>query len=297
MTSALPPALAAWQKAGSQSSLLGQHQFTRVEGDGPALLLLHGFPTASFDWAALWPELTRHFRVHAIDLLGFGFSAKPTGHHYRIADQADRVEAFLADEGVSEYRLLAHDVGDTVAQELLARQIDGSARQRLLALCLLNGGLFPETHRALPVQRLLASPFGPLLTRLMTRERFIASLQGACLGQLPAADAEAMWLLLEHNQGRRVMPKLIGYMAERRHHRARWVGALQQSPLPLRLVVGLDDPISGAHMLARYRELVPQPDTVGLDGVGHYPQVEAPARVLAAVLPFLTAPQAGEGRT
>ena len=76
-------------------------------------------------------------------------------------------------------------------------------------------------------------------------------------------------------------------MAERRVHRARWVGALQDSAVPIRLINGLDDPISGAHMVARYRELVPHRDVIELAGVGHYPQLEAPAQVVSAALPFL----------
>jgi pimeloyl-ACP methyl ester carboxylesterase len=82
------------------------------------------------------------------------------------------------------------------------------------------------------------------------------------------------------------MPDLIGYMDARRRHRARWVGALVHGSVPLRLVNGLEDPISGAHMVARYRELIPSPDVVALAGVGHYPQLEAPDAVLEAALEF-----------
>ena len=95
-----------------------------------------------------------------------------------------------------------------------------------------------------------------------------------------------MWQLVTASDGLRVMPQLIGYMAERRSNRARWVGALVDATVPIRLVDGLLDPISGAHMVARYRELVPAPDVIELADVGHYPQVEAPERVLDAALPF-----------
>jgi pimeloyl-ACP methyl ester carboxylesterase len=77
-------------------------------------------------------------------------------------------------------------------------------------------------------------------------------------------------------------------MAERRRRRERWVGALTRAGVPLRLIDGLEDPISGAHMVARYRELVREPDVVELAGVGHYPQLEAPEAVLSAVIDFFT---------
>jgi pimeloyl-ACP methyl ester carboxylesterase len=83
-----------------------------------------------------------------------------------------------------------------------------------------------------------------------------------------------------------VLPKLIGYLRERRVHRDRWVGALvaAAAATPLRFIDGLVDPISGADMVARYRELVPRPDVVELPGVGHYPQLEAPGDVVTAIL-------------
>jgi pimeloyl-ACP methyl ester carboxylesterase len=151
-------------------------------------------------------------------------------------------------------------------------------------VCLLNGGLFPETHRALLTQRLLASPLGALVARLASYRSFAASMRRVW-GSHPISDDElrAMWQLVTTNDGRLVMPKLIGYMAERRRHRERWVDALTGATVPIRLVNGLLDPVSGAHMLVRYRELVASPDIVELPDVGHYPQVEAPDAVVAAV--------------
>ena len=76
------------------------------------------------------------------------------------------------------------------------------------------------------------------------------------------------------------------YILDRREHRERWVGAMQRTSVPLRLIDGPVDPISGAHMVERYRQLIPRPDTVMLDGIGHYPQTEAPEQVLAHYLAF-----------
>ncbi len=88
------------------------------------------------------------------------------------------------------------------------------------------------------------------------------------------------------------MHRLIRYMPERKVHRERWVGAMQRTSVPMRVIDGAVDPVSGAHMVARYRELITRADTVLLDGIGHYPQVEAPeqALALAAYLVFRSAP-------
>ncbi len=275
----------AWRAGGDFFDWRGHRIFFRAEGAGEPVLLVHGFPTASWDWWAIWPGLIARHRVLTLDMIGFGFSAKPRRFPYSIFAQADLFGALLAREGVSSYRLVAHDYGDTVAQELLARQNDDPSAPRIVSACLLNGGLFPEAHRALVTQKLLASPLGPLLARLGGHRALAASMR-RIWGTHPVSDDElrAMWRLVAEHDGAAVMPKLIGYMAERRAHRERWVGALVHATAPLRVIDGLLDPISGAHMVARYRELVPHPDVVELPRVGHYPQLEAPGDVLAAIL-------------
>lgn len=274
-----------WQQKGHYITYKGHQIFCVEAGQGPVLLLLHGFPTASWDWHKLWDGLTARFRVLAPDLLGFGFSDKPRSYAYSMLDQADLVEELLRQKGVSHYHLMAHDIGDTVAQELLARQLDRKS-QTIQSVCLLNGGLFPETHHALPIQKRLLGRWGWVLARLVTEKRFRRSLSNlfAEATQPSEADYAAYWQLMHRQNGERNLHRLIRYMTERRQHRERWVGALQQATVPIRLIDGLADPVSGAHMVRRYRELIPNPDVVELPGISHYPQVEAPEAVLRAFL-------------
>ena len=287
-----------WRAGGSYFGYRGHQIFVRLGGDWsdtsrPALVLIHGFPTASWDWAHQWEALCARYRVATLDMIGFGFSDKPRDYAYSIMDQADLFEAWLATLGVKEAHILAHDYGDTVAQELLARHIDrevtGSDGLRLLSICFLNGGLFPEQHRATFTQRLLHSPLGGLVSSMMSRPRFEKGL-GEVFGPNTQPSKEmfdAFWTLAVAKGG---MPaighKLIRYIAERRANRERWVGALVDSPVALRVIDGALDPVSGAHMVEHYRKLVPNPDTVLLDQVGHYPQLEAPREVLDAYLDF-----------
>lgn len=285
------PSPEAWRAAGETIRWRGHDVFVRTAGTGDALLLIHGFPTASWDWWPLWDALTARYRVITADMLGFGFSAKPR-QAYRIVDQAELLVAVLAHAGVTRCRVLAHDYGDTVTQELLARRREGSLPVTLDAVCLLNGGIFPEAHRPLRTQTLLASPIGPLLARFSGRGRLAASMRAIAGTRPPPPDElAAMWTLVARERGTRVLPALLDYIAQRRAYRDRWVGALVDAStgpaparLPVRYVCGMADPISGAHMAARYRELVPSADVVELAGVGHYPQLEAPERVLVAVL-------------
>ena len=90
------------------------------------LLVLHGFPTSSFDYAAILDRLRAGRRVLLFDGLGYGLSAKPD-LHYTLALQADLAAAFVDEVGISRLALLTHDVGDTVGGELLARREIGRA--------------------------------------------------------------------------------------------------------------------------------------------------------------------------
>jgi pimeloyl-ACP methyl ester carboxylesterase len=274
---AMVASLDAWRRAGVPHRHRGHAYPIYQAGQGDAVVLIHGFPTASWDWRHQWAALAAAGRVVALDLLGFGYADKPRRYEYSVMDHADQVEAALAAVGVTRCRILAHDYGDTVAQELLARNLPG-----LQAVTFLNGGLFPETHRATQFQRLLASPLGPLVARATTQRLFrrgFSAVFGART-QPTAADLDEAWALIAAGGGtHRIAHRLIGYMEQRRRHRARWVGALTGARVPLRLICGADDPVSGAHAAARYRELVPAADVRLLDGVGHYPQLEAPERL------------------
>ncbi len=282
--------IAEWAAAGREMRYRGHPIFVCSSGKPGAqsLLLIHGFPTASWDWEALWAVLSERFRVYTLDLIGFGLSGKPTNYEYSLFDQADLCEAYLTEEGVHSYHVLAHDYGDSVAQELLARRREPGERPKLLSVAFLNGGLFPETHRPVPIQRLLLSPLGPLVSKMTSRARLALNLRRIFGPESQPDDGliDAFWSLITTNNGQAVMHKLIRYMVERREHRQRWVSALQGSNVPLKLIDGTLDPISGAHMVARYRELVPSADVTVLDRIGHYPQIEAPSAVLDAYLAF-----------
>ncbi|MEX0645209.1 MAG: alpha/beta hydrolase [Parvularculaceae bacterium] len=257
------------------------------EDEKPWLLLIHGFPTSSWDWTGIWPALAPHFRIVALDMLGFGLSEKPR-IAYSIMDQADLQEALLEHLGVSEAHILAHDYGDTVAQELLARFNERSLSFSIKSICLLNGGLFPERHRPRPIQKLGLTPFGPLLGLLMTRARLRKSFDEIYGPKTMASDAEidGHWTLMREGGGVAVFHRLLRYIPERQKYRDRWVGALKASCAPLRLINGGADPVSGAHLYHYYKEQVPNADAVLFEKIGHYPQTEAPVAVATAFLEF-----------
>lgn len=282
--------LSDWQQHGQFEQLNGQQIFTRTGGQpsAPALLLIHGFPSASWDWEGMWQQLTERYYVITLDMLGFGLSDKPKNSEYLISQQADIYQSLLTKLGVSEYHILAHDYGDTVAQELLARQVDGESKIHINSVCLLNGGLFPETHKPVLIQKLLLSPLGSFVAKRITKPKFAVNLQhifGPATPPTPEV-VDTLWQLLNHNDGIAVMHKLITYMTQRKQHRQRWVEALVNSPVPVKLIAGALDPISGQHMIDRYGQLIPNANITTMPTLGHYPQVEDATAITAAYLQF-----------
>ncbi|GGP45648.1 epoxide hydrolase [Shewanella algicola] len=279
-----------WQQHGQFEQFNGQQIFTRTGGlpSAPALLLIHGFPSASWDWEGMWQQLTERYYVITLDMLGFGLSDKPKNSEYLISQQADIYQALLAKLGMSEYHILAHDYGDTVAQELLARQVDGNCKIHINSVCLLNGGLFPETHKPVLIQKLLLSPLGSFVAKKITKQKFAANLHHIFGPATPPTSevVDTLWQLLTHNDGIAVMHKLITYMTQRKQHRQRWVGALVNSPVPVKLIAGALDPISGQHMIDRYGQLISNANITTMPTLGHYPQVEDATAITAAYLQF-----------
>lgn len=288
-TTIITDSLESWHKSQSTFKFQGYEIGYHVQGkqDAPCLLLIHGYPTASWDWHNQWAALTQHFKVFTLDMLGFGFSDKPQNVTYTINMQADLLTYFLKVFNVKATHLLSHDYGDTVAQELLARSnLNEPHAIKIQSVCFLNGGLFPETHKPVLLQKLLLSSIGALVSRLANYKSFKRNFDNIYATPIAENELKELWQLIAYKQGKPVMAKLIYYITERKLHRARWVSALQQADLPMRLICGMDDPVSGRHMVKRYRELIINPDIIELEGVGHYPQLEQPIQITQSFFDF-----------
>jgi pimeloyl-ACP methyl ester carboxylesterase len=255
-------------------------------GSGPSMTLLHGFPSSSHDWAKIAPALTERHALLMPDFLGFGASEKPKEHSYSLQEQADLVEAVWAREEVEQTILVVHDYAVSVAQELLARRAEGTLHVELGAVHLLNGGLFPSLHRQQPTQTALLDPeHGPRIGELMNEELLTAGLGPTFAESYDAvADSAAMWHAMSRDDGQLIGHLLIRYITDRERHEERWVAALEQTDVPLSFTWGMLDPVSGAHMAARISERLPDAPRLELADVAHWPQLEAPSRVAAALL-------------
>src|SRR5689334_12977633 len=92
----LPPALASWQARGRRQRVFGHDVFVIEEGprdDRAPLLVLHGFPSSSFDFHLVLSILASKRRVIVHDHIGFGLSAKPERYSYSLIEQAEAAVA------------------------------------------------------------------------------------------------------------------------------------------------------------------------------------------------------------
>uniref|UniRef100_A0A2K5M5J7 AB hydrolase-1 domain-containing protein n=1 Tax=Cercocebus atys TaxID=9531 RepID=A0A2K5M5J7_CERAT len=230
----IPPAqlslaLHSWKSSGKFFTYKGRPIFYRdsvdVVGSPEIVVLLHGFPTSSYDWYKIWEGLTLRFhRVIALDFLGFGFSDK-----------------------LRPYR--------------------PASWKHFCGICLSNGGIFPETHCLLLLQKLRKDGvvLSPILTQLMNSFVFSQGFTPV-FGPYTQPSESELWDMW------------AGYSNLRKQIRKGWVGALASESISIYCIYGSLDPVNPyPEFLELYRKMLLQ-STVSIldDRISHYPQLENP---------------------
>jgi pimeloyl-ACP methyl ester carboxylesterase len=282
---------ARWEERGRRRQLAG-HEIFALEVPARSgvslepLLVLHGFPSSSFDFHLVLDSLAEHRRVLLIDMVGYGLSSKPD-RAYTMDLQADVVMAYAHDLGIDRLAMLTHDMGDTVGGELLARQLEGRWPVEVTRRLVTNGSIYiqmahlsagQEVLLSLPDERL---PEGAALDRRSLEASLAATFSPE--SSVPPDELAAMSAMIAHGQGHLLLPRLIRYIEERRAHESRFTGAIESHPSALSIVWGADDPIALVAMATRLHKARPDATLEILDGVGHFPMVEAPDRFAQSV--------------
>ncbi|MBK5233718.1 MAG: alpha/beta hydrolase [Thermoleophilia bacterium] len=275
-----------WRSKGTTEDFRGRkiHVYER-DGEGTPILLLHGFPSSSYDWQPML-DLLPGRRVLAFDFLGFGLSDKPKDHTYSLMWQADLTEELVRrhfpDESVF---LVGHDMGTSVSTELFARDIRGELGFAMTGAMLFNGSMILEKATLTRGQKILRGPLGPLASRLSSRRVFTREFGAIFSPDHPLTDDEAndQWSLICHNGGRALGHKLIHYLEERAKLTDRWHGAIRDWQGDLSFTWGELDPVATTSVLDAVIELRPQAIVQRFPKLGHYPQIEDPAAIASAV--------------
>ncbi|HEX7825216.1 MAG TPA: alpha/beta fold hydrolase [Mycobacterium sp.] len=277
-------------------SVNGRRTRVRVEGD-PAdtpMLLLHGIGRSLEDWAPQYPRLARSHRVIAVDVPGFGFSARPP-EPITLKVLARSVIDILDTLGERRpLHVVGNSLGGAIAQQLLVLDPD-----RVASLVLVNSaGFNGDVALAL---RLLALPvLGRLATRRTTRtsawltERMLyADPKLATKTRIDhalaiAGQPDAGPTMLETAR------ELLTLRGIKPRWRSELLAEVAKHPRPTLIIWGDRDRILPPHHLNSARRLIPHAQTHLFTGIGHAPQVECPDAFAARVSAFV-AETAGHG--
>lgn len=284
-----PESVRAWERRGGYVRLAGLEVFhldTGPQDASDVAVILHGFPTSSHDWHLALPHMG-HRRFLLLDFPGYGLSDKPERYSYSLFEQADLVEILLRERGVTRAHLVAHDMGTSVACELLARRERGLLTFEPRSVLLMNGSVHIELAELTPSQRLLRSPLGNAFAHLGSRHVFRLQMQRIVGVPLADADYDAMWALLTHRHGKLRLPQIISYLEERRRFWDRWIGALTRLDLPAQVLWGPLDTVAVMAIAEQLASEIPGAKLELLEGLGHYPQLEDAERTGTAIRRFL----------
>lgn len=287
----IPSSLRAWSATGTWVEVLGHRVWCSDAGSpgGSTLVLLHGFPTSSHDLHRVLPRLRDHHRVVVHDHVGFGLSQKPRDYSYSLLDQAQRAVALWHALEVERATIVAHDYGTSVATELLALREEGKLGLEIDSLVLSNGSVHIELADLTWPQLALRHPvFGPIMARLGSERFFKWRLRKTFAMPVSERDLQAMWDGVRMSKGRPRLAQIGRYIDERREHWTRWIGALERFDRPTLVLWGDQDPIAVPAIAEQLAKEIPGAELRWLEGVGHYPMLEAADLWADALLSFVT---------
>jgi len=273
--------------------LHGERVAYRDTGHGHALLLIHGMAGSSATWGAIIPQLSQKFRVIAPDLLGHGMSAKPRGD-YSLGAFAVFLRDLLDELGVQRATVIGQSLGGGIAMQFAHQHRDYCERLALIG----SGGLGPDLS---PLLRVLSAPGAELVLPVVAPQPVLNL--GNKLGEwLTSAGVQSpragqMWYAyssLSDAQTRRAFLRTLRSVVD---YRGQAVSALNKlhvaAGLPTVLIWGDHDRIIPvAHAYAAHDALEGSRLEV-LEGIGHFPHVEAPSAVAEILEDFIasTTPQ------
>lgn len=251
-------------------------------GDGPPLLLAHGWPWSSFSWHRVIPLLATEFRVYWYDMPGYGRSEMRADQRTSLDVQGE-IFAFMIDHlDLVRPSVVAHDFGGAIS--LRAHLLHHCDYERFVLMNVVAmrpwGSAFFD-HVGRHVEAFTGLP--PHIHEAVVR----AYIQGALAASLSADDFESLCAPWLTEEGRISFYRQFAQADERYTAEIEPLyGALR---CPTKILWGESDPWIP---LARGRALAERMSTaafLSLPGIGHLPQLEAPERVAAELLAFLTA--------
>lgn len=286
-----------WKSKGQFLKFKEYDIFYVREGSGDDLLIIHGYPYNSYEWKDTIEELSENFRVTVFDLLGMGFSSKPKNHRYSFEDYCEIVNKLMQTLEIGQTHIFSHDLGVSVAQELIARDLEGKNNFKINSSAFMNGSLFIDVYKPRFIQKILSkSPdiVGKSFSKIMTKNMVNKSVKSVFGAYTQPSDEflDKQWEILNYNDGKSISYLIGRLVFEKYNYLNRWVNAMQKTSVPMCYIFGPADPNSGSHMARRYEELIPNPKIYSLGkNIGHWPILEVRENMLSKYYQFLNESQ------
>lgn len=258
-----------------------------VEGRGPAVVLVHGLGGFAESWRHNVAPLAEQATVYALDLPGFGRSAKPLTR-YGLEDFARALHGFIETLGLPPVALVGHSLGGAVA---MTYALTHPARVERLALISTLVPGFAGYRMARALRLLSVYGVGEVLSLLVGPRVYRGSL-AHCFHRSMAAEVD--FLVQCHYAERTGAAARAAYLATLRHVRDDFANradayrrAVATLDLPILLIHGRQDPVVPPAHCVQIGEGVPSARVRWLDECGHFPQIEQPALVNGWLSQFL----------
>ncbi|WP_310377974.1 alpha/beta hydrolase [Flavobacterium sp.] len=282
-----------WKNRGNYFEYNNLKTFYIHEGQGEVILILHGYPFSSFEWVAVFNELVKTNSVVILDLLGMGFSDKPQNHKYSFEEYCDIINVLLLKLKINNILILAHDLGASVAQELLARNKKHENNFKINSIAFMNGGIFLDVYKPRLIQKLLSQTpnfIGKFLSKKISKNAIFKSVKATYGTNTQPSESfvNQQWEILNLNEGKSITYLIGRLVFDKINYQSRWITAMQTTTIPICYICGVFDPNSGIHMANRYKELIPKPKVYLLgETIGHWPHLEDGDNVISIFRDFI----------
>lgn len=283
-----------WKNKGKFVTINNKQVFVIDENEGKhvaTLVILHGYPTSSYDYHRIIPQLSHYFRIVIHDHLGFGFSDKPDSLTYSLIDQADIALQLWQKLGLKSVTLLAHDYGTSIAKEILARKNHNLIPLKINKMYLCSSSMRLEYLHLRNIDKLLKDrKLGRYIYRLTSygyrkiKQKFKRDNINYQIQK--DYDIKQMWNQLNSSEGQKEVHFLSNFINERYTYWHRWTNALKEATIPIKIFWEKTDPVAIKEIAIVLATEEVSKHLTWIENVKHYSIIETPNHWIRLVFEY-----------
>jgi len=257
------------------------------QGFGPAVLFVHGTPTNSYEYRHLMAALSKRFRCIAPDHLGFGQSSRPQSFAYTPEAHAAVLREFVETLDLRDFTLAVHDFGGPIGLPLVLEP-----HSRVSRVVMMNTWAWPldDDPKMARAAKFIGGALGRFLYRYANAS--LRLIMPSAYGDRKKLTKEIHRRYLDVFRDRDARVLVLHALARsllgsRAHYQSLLDRIDRLAKTPVLIVWGMKDTAFQPYQLERWQKLLPHARVEKIDGAGHWPHEEEPARVVAAIEAFL----------